>query len=602
MFMGLMLILVSNTANSDISQSDFESDLMISDLRWSDIFGPSKSGSDLYKLVYSNLFVNPEKNALKESAQKFGLTTAEMEKVVGGSVSALANNPSRNYNDNSYAQLVDEYSAIQEYYNDTLEIQTLQEDMNAISLPNEIFSNGSLSDSGFDLIDDYRRMQKILFNKESTTETGGSFNGSPSSPNIDIYQSQEINKFAENNSTGNGAGIEAGDGGAVANSNDVNSNATNTGDANSGDLNSNQADSTEKPIDEIKISEEDLCTEDTDSLNDVLKNFEEEKLNSESQNNNTNNGNQGGGENGNGNANDTDSNNGNVSRDEVPYELFSDDGGVNPAQRSKWGGSFCPNIIPSSSASGDGYQAIAGQNGFESLASVEDSLLNNTLAAGAATVLGGENLSLKIAVCFSTELIYKTYSTYLPSESCIKCEVDRINEILSDVLSHSLIPNKVAGNYMESAKCKDAFSLVPSLNIIAIAAPIATPMNYDLISEKNIFEEWNDFVTEFQPFLSDAGKIPGDYESSFILENSSETQTFDRAMLEIKKIQNDNLAKALDETTNKTIAKDLKDQNLYAREFFVQIQQFNNEFKSIQNLIKKIDENACKLIKDKPSI
>ncbi len=284
------------------------------------------------------------------------------------------------------------------------------------------------------------------------------------------------------------------------------------------------------------------------------------------------------------------------------YNLLTEDGDINPAKRSGWGGSFCPDIIPSTSKSGDGYSYLAGQNGFESLSYFGDSLLSGTLSAGAAAALGGENLSLKIAVCFSTELIYKTYSTYMPSQSCIKCEVDRINETLNSVLSHSLIPNKVTGNYMESAKCKDGLSLVPSLNIIAVPAPISTPMNMDMISEKNIFEEWNDFVSEYHPFLSDAGKIPGDFESDFILENAPEDKKLSEVMIEAKKTMDDNFADALEKTSAMNYSKELADKNMYAKEFFLQIRQFANMFKSIEQVIKDMETDALSKIKDKPSI
>jgi hypothetical protein len=583
---GLVLILLTQSASGAISSSDFDDELMIRDIRWSDIFGPRKDATDLYKLVYSNLSVKPKVNALRDSAQKFGLTVAEAEKIINGSVSGLINNPSKEYRDISFAQLYDEYAAINEYFNDTLDLYSLREELNAIALPNEIFSNGDLSDSGFDLIDDFRQMQKILFTSESSLSTGYNFGSGVSSPNKDILSEREINEFGGVSGQSSNAGESTASG-----------LSGNTG-SDTLDLSDAVASGENSPVQEISeplILESDICEtgEGANEVADALFEFEENESANENADKE--------------NDEDMSDSNGttglktdNASNSE--YSLLSDDGDINPAKRSGWGGSFCPDIIPSSSKSGDGYSYLAGQNGFESLSYIGDSLLNGTLSAGAGAILGGDNLSLKIAVCFSTELIYKTYSTYMPSQSCIKCEVDRINETLNEVLSHSLIPNKVTGNYMESAKCKDGFSLVPSLNIIAVPAPISTPMNMDMISEKNIFEEWNDFVSEYHPFLSDAGKIPGDFESDFILENAPEDRQLTEVMLEAKKTMDGNLADALEKTTAMDFSKDLADKNMYAKEFFLQIRQFANMFKSIEQIIKDMDTDALSKIKDKPSI
>lgn len=577
---GITLIIVQNYQSSEaIYSNNFEDELMLRDLRWSDIFGPRKDAMDLYKLVYSNLSINPEVNALKDSAQKFGLTVSEAEKIVNGSVSGLIHNPSKEYNDISYQTLYDEYSAINEYFNETIELYTLREEMSAISLPNEIFSNGDLRDSGFDLIDDYRQMQKILFGSESEISTGFDFGLKLSSPNIDALSGREI---LEIGGVPEGSPINTQSEDNVTN--DV-SNIENEASSQSVDI-----------LNEVKVDEileEDICEipEESKAIKDSISNFEENKKEEELKN----------AEDG---DNFTESENQNKNDDALStgYSPFSDDGDINPAKRSGWGGSFCPDIIPATSKSGDGYAYLAGQNGFESLSYFGDSLLSGTLSAGAATALGGENLSLKIAVCFSTELIYKTYSTYMPSQSCIKCEVDRINETLNSILSHSLIPNKVTGNYMESSKCKDGLSLVPSLNIIAIPSPISTPMNMDMISEKNIFEEWNDFVSEYHPFLSGAGQIPGDFERNFVLENAPEDTSLTEVMIEANNVQNNNLADALEKIEAMNTSLDLADKNMYASEFFLQIRQFSNMFKSIELLIKDIETDALSKIKDKPNI
>jgi hypothetical protein len=566
------------------------------DIRWADIFGPRKDGSDLYKIVRQKLIQEPAIDALTDTARKFGLSTTEAKQVAEGSISALYHNPSRNYRDMSMERVYAEYNAIRNYYIDMKEMYEMLEEMNLIAMTSEIFANGDLSDSGFDLIDDYRRMQKILFQGNTPIKTGQAF----SSP-LDKSLEKDVH-FADPRNFDSSDGLsDDGSDGVVAD--DEGRLSPDSGDSVLADTSIDDSGSSDEEL-PIEIFENDIC-EDEASLNDLFKDYEEREKDEESTEKSL----------------EKEKIKSEFLEDSSPlyedpinlladssgaetleYKPFSADGAINPAKRGSWGNSFCPGLVPSVSKSGTGYLGFAGQDGFSSLNSFGKGLMGDGLVAGAGAALGGPGASLKIAVCFSYEFIYKTYSSYHPSASCIKCEVDRINESLNKLLSSSLVPNKVTGSYMESAKCKDALTLlIPSLNIIAIPSPVSTPMNYDLISEKNIFEEWNDFIDLHRPFLSDAGKLPGDLSNSLILENSPASVNMTKVLLDVQKSQNQEIADALSVVNKNEMGKLLSDNNLYAREFFAQIRQFHGMFITFQELIKD-STDACKLVESKKDI
>ena len=571
----LVLIIIENNSFTSFSESSTEY------LEWSQIFSSKNKGIGLYNNIRRNMFEKPKNQALIDSARKFGLNTFEANQLSSGSVAVLYNNPSKKYRGVDYNQFMDEYNAFMTYYNDLIEIYTLKEEMDAMALPSEIFSNGDLSDSGFDLIEDYKIMQEILFKKSSPIKTGYKFPSSSSSPNIDtVYLDNNFN--TEVSSEGSVGSV-----GSVGSENQIVISDLND----ESDLNNLESPEDLVPVSIVESFEEDICVDESleNNFSEIFANYEnkvsleKERLDQSKLDENIND-----------DFSDDEANDQN-------YQILSEDGDINPAQRSKWGNSFCPNISPSYSKSGSGYAVVAGENGFESLRYFKDSFLDSTLSAGMATVIGGVNTNLKFAICLSTEFVYKTYSSYTPDASCIKCEIDKINEIMNQVLTTSLVPNKVTGNFMESAKCKDAFSLIPSMNIIAVASPISTPMNFDLISEKNIFTEWNNFIAEYRPFLSDFGQVPGDFESDFILENLSENPKLTDTLLEIQVVKNNNFADALLKARSLEVSKELSDKNIYAREFHNQIKQFKNMFISFEKMVEDLVD-VCKLVENKDNI
>jgi hypothetical protein len=67
------------------------------------------------------------------------------------------------------------------------------------------------------------------------------------------------------------------------------------------------------------------------------------------------------------------------------------------------------------------------------------------------------------------------------------------------VITHSLVPSKAPGNLGESAQCKKAvatgFGSV-SMNFYAIAMPVQTPANDDIIFGTSVEDEWAEFCRQ----------------------------------------------------------------------------------------------------------
>jgi len=61
--------------------------------------------------------------------------------------------------------------------------------------------------------------------------------------------------------------------------------------------------------------------------------------------------------------------------------------------------------------------------------------------------------------CLTINYVYETpTSKYMDADNCIACHIEKINEQLKKTISHSLSPNKIPGNLIETPKCKNGLS------------------------------------------------------------------------------------------------------------------------------------------------
>lgn len=90
--------------------------------------------------------------------------------------------------------------------------------------------------------------------------------------------------------------------------------------------------------------------------------------------------------------------------------------------------------------------------------------------------------------CFRIQTKFKTESSRLPTENCIACHIEKINDAYMKTVKSNLVPSKATGNLLEIPACKAGWGFPDFLNfnIVFIPQPILTPPNDDIIV-KDIF-------------------------------------------------------------------------------------------------------------------
>jgi hypothetical protein len=228
--------------------------------------------------------------------------------------------------------------------------------------------------------------------------------------------------------------------------------------------------------------------------------------------------------------------------------------------------------------------------------------------------------------CLDVQLITKpATSSYQNSDNCIACHAEKINDILKKVIDHSLVPSKAPGNLGESAECKKAMATAfgsISMNFYAIAMPVQTPINDDLIYGTNIEDDWYNYCNAVAfPFSCRKTDPPAsptestyvippskrDLASKDAIANSSETTTLDT------------LAKNISTTVSGLTAQQTSAVNAYqisnsadqSIAFFDplkrEMNQMNYFFANIRDLLHSLHERvdsipgtqACALLADK---
>lgn len=557
---------------------------------WQDVFspmGPSEKGKNLYNLVFNKLNRSATRDARKEVAQKYGLTIDEMQASLDGSLIPIFNNKDR-----SSAQLTQEDAAkilanLQKDFNYLSELFQIQQEVEVSITPSEMFSNGNVNDSGFDLVHDLTIIEEILAHQNTPVSVGGVYEDAYPQPYNPTEEDQTFADFV----AGGYASAElpltiedvdkkddAGGGGKVG--------VIKVGD---------------KKV-EAEVLSQDVCPED-DLLGQALKDYEKKKGKDDKGSGGGDGDKEagGGGEAAGGGSGDSDvdggGNDGEGAEDAGATEAGAS---IKAAPKDLWKHPWCIGFqedeIAVSGIHAGGFKSVGGVDSVPLYSSAEGNPDNQAISA-------------KIGVCFDLKLVKETVSTYQPGDSCIICEVEKINAYLEKTLSHSLIPNKATGNLMESAKCKESGTLF-NMQFITIWNPVPTPQNDDLIFGKNIFEQWNEFAENYQPiiFKNLSFKIEGK-ESDSADENLSwqtqsaptgttQVQLFDQ----IKRIRNANAAKAELGVQKFTTGNDISNIMLYSKDIFAEIQQMNFLFKNFKDTYIKIDKDALQELTNKPNV
>lgn len=513
---------------------------------WNDVFGPSKTGQDLYLLVYEKIVNEPEQRALENIASDFGLTTEEAKAAMNGSVAVIYNNPDRfvggsktagaentllrdrldtsagnyvtNTQENAY-KILDDFRT---EFEDIKELYQLESEIDVLVQPGEIFSNGDLSDSGFDLVHDLSLIEEILFGKKSEMTIGGDYGKTLDSPYVGTVDFKE-DKVGT-----------------------VNRNLDDQSDE-SRDLDSENEEDAGRELSLDYCSEEDFLAEAFDDFeNEVTTDSEENGLEGDSENQNR--------------VNDDSpigsSSFGLGAEEDLP---FAEDGSLEPAPADQWEKVWCS----------ENFQQYGG------------------------------------TLCFNIDLIEETVQSYNPEQSCVFCEIEKINTALEETLAHSLVPNKATGNYLEAGKCKKVASVpLIDLQFNLIWQPVPNPTNHDLIYGSDVVDQWNKFLHENQPLLWSELTITDPEAQQFNLGNLSDFQTKnfggDQNQLEFLNEVNDlklaNIAEA--EQRVKDAENSFVAQNYFqfGSEVLKEMRQMNAYFESFDSLFVDIDAELGKIL------
>ena len=443
---------------------------------WAEIFGTKDEkevGQDLYMLIYKKTQDEPEKKAFKNTAGKYGMSEADLVLVLNGNyTNLLKKKPGMRQE-----ELIAKISEIQQIAKEEKELQSLQADIKASVEPNEIFANGDLTDSGFDLINDLQIIENLLFLKSDPIDVGKDYVASesgaeptppetpappagtppggttpgghtPASPSVTPAGTQEENPAGTQES---GAVVPgqppAGGGGA-------------TGGAPAGEGAAAGATTAEGKLNPNS------CFAGT-SVDAALKDFDEKKK--------------------------TDTNYKDNSANQPASPKSSTTGGSGTGGA---GGSGSPGGSDAGSGGSGGAAGGEGPTGTASaFLAIKPETTPPVQPAPAATWTKPKECT--DVFCMYVNFISAPMTTkYKTSDNCIACHAEKINDILKKVINTTLIPSKAPGNLGESAKCKKAMSIgfgSISMFMYATPMPILTPPNDDLVFGTNIEDDWYNY-------------------------------------------------------------------------------------------------------------
>ncbi|MBI5151926.1 hypothetical protein HZA39_00150, partial [Candidatus Peregrinibacteria bacterium] len=185
------------------------------------------------------------------------------------------------------------------------------------------------------------------------------------------------------------------------------------------------------------------------------------------------------------------------------------------------------------------------------------------------------------------------YNLYYPTDPCIACHVEKINDSLSKLVSHNLAPRKLTGNLMEMAKCKSGynFSDFVNINIITVPMPIIVPQKMEAIFGRNVIDEFKKFLNKYTYFPTT--------KATEIADSHASSETTQDDML--REIQN-MIYKAKIEAEKQAKNKETLDTSSVQEEFYKSLLYQLEEMKTLFDSFRQLFENIsakCDVIKNK---
>lgn len=474
---------------------------------WGASFGetdPAEVGQNLYLMIYQKTEGAALDEALKATAEQFGMTEPKARTILGGDITPILEKQPGLYVDQAERM----YRNIYESYQRHKQRADLRAQVRSQIEPNEIFVNADLDDSGFDLVNDLNNIEQILFQKNEEITIGGSGD----SGGDDENGNEQTGSNSSGSTSGNGNNtdetpVDTSGGGPVVG-------GGNAG-ANEGIENAFEADTAnQSALDDSFFGgiNPNQCFTDNDFSEQLDEFAENSAINSEEYPN----------------QNKQNQNN----EEENPQNTMGGDGAIAPDSVDNW---LNPQLPPDSPTAANPVVGLPAADWSK------PSLCNDI-------------------ICITLEMISEPVTpTFAEDDNCIVCHLQYINDKLQKTISHNLIPAKGTGNLGESSLCKDASGISlgsVSLNIAFTAVPIVTPPKDDLVNLGNITDEWNEYAArngawnygEKNRRAADAEKNGTELDTSPIMtrnereyliaiakiaENTKQSEVFEKANQEI---------------------------------------------------------------------
>ena len=551
------------------------------EFKMSDIFGSDEKsyGQNLYLAMYQKVAVEPEQTALNKVAQMKGLSAEEASAVLNGSIGPLIQaHPKISQEDALH--WVDQ---MQKIYQNSIDTASLGAEAEAEVMPTEIFANNDTSDSGFDLVADLNDIEKIMFMEVGPIDVNYKYSGGQ--PSKDTPKPQDIapgpepslaNPQAESGSGGGAEQISSAltEAGGIKATNTVASPKKSTpktkiGPKPFGTLYTPEAD---KNAPEVKsatadqVAGDNACPSDP-ALNSAIDDYDQSHESTEptlSSGNTTNSSASTGSKNG-GNSGNSNGTNGNAGNSSNPNSPDSNN--------------------PSNSES-------------EDIFTVKDI---DPLPAKIEMAPAGQRQTTDLCpdgalFCVKISTHSAKYGTYTPSDPCIACHIEKMNEAMKKLNSRNLMPKKMTGNLMEVAKCKKGFSIsnLLNINLITVAMPIKTPEGKEDSFGKNIMDEIKYFINSYTLFkvgedFNKAAEIVDTWKSSATTQEDAYLQI--EQMIQAAK----NQAEVNLEVNEAKV--DSYSQGSFFQQLTRQLEQMNVFFESFKTLIEGITDTCGEVVK-----
>ena len=428
-------------------------------LDWGSGFGatdPKQVGQDLYLKVYNKTQANTMGEAIKATAAQYGMPPERMSLILGGDITPIMErSPLMRVED-----AVKIYNSMIATYNDKKDTQDVQATISAKVEPSEMFANGDLSDSGFDLINDLNNIEIILFQKNDLVTFGGTFSPSetPESTTPTPETPTPQTPIANTPVNTNGAPPSA-SGGATQPATQTAAGLPSTVKAKEPFANPFAATAEDKSKIFAGGMNPNQCFA-GQNLDQALGNF----------------------------ARDSATNPKLQSTYVPPVAATALTSGTNTGGENAAGGNQS-NAAAGGSGLGAG-PAVPVPTGAET-----------PPVATVPPAPAGDYTSPPLCdqiVCLSLDFVMKkATAAFNKTDNCIQCHVQFINEALEKTISHSLIPAKATGNLGESGLCKNAAGIglgSVGMNISVNIIPMVTPVKDDLLKLGNITDEWDKYA------------------------------------------------------------------------------------------------------------